>query len=317
MRTENEEKYQSLAVKVSTPGQPAIQPEVAARSVSVVNVGDSRHLYRAARRRYQVYNADLERMPLADSLRGRAAFLVCNGPSLNDLDLSLLRQPGIVTMGLNNGPAVIKPNYWVGVDDPGRFVEQIWKDPTITKFTPLCHLGKFPRVRGAGGALSPSVYPVEGMPNTFFFERNNNFNAASFLLEPTFNWGNWEGQRDEHGITGSRSVLLVALKLLYWLGAGVVYLVGADFKMQLGQANYAFPQDRTKAAVNGNNTMYAATDKRLALAREYFGHAGQRVINCTPNSGLSAFMYKPFDEAITKAAKEVNEKPIVTEGMYN
>jgi hypothetical protein len=62
--------------------------------------------------------------------------------------------------------------------------------------------------------------------------------------------------------------------------------------------------------------MYHKLDARLKLARVYFDQAGYKVYNCTPNSKLTAFDYKPFTEAAEHAAKEVNEKTVNTEGMY-
>lgn len=280
------------------------------------NASDFRQYARSLKRQFQVFTPTLERLPLADVLQGRAAFLVVNGPSLNAFDLTRLQRRGVVTMGLNNGPAVFKPNYWVAVDPPGRFVEQVWKDPTITKFAPLANIGERPRVRNEDGTLRLSSYSLAEQPATFFYERNNHYNAATFLTEPTFNWGSWEQYVDAHNMPGGRSVFLVALKLLYWLGANPVYILGADFRMAQGVANYAFDQDRTKAAVDSNNNMYAKTNERLKLARPYFDQAGYKVLNCTPDSGLTAFDFIDYDQATDQAAAECG-KPIVTEGMYD
>ena len=43
--------------------------------------------------------------------RGSSLFIICNGPSFAQLDHSLLRQPGIMTYGMNNGPKTFRPNF--------------------------------------------------------------------------------------------------------------------------------------------------------------------------------------------------------------
>src|SRR5260221_38393 len=70
--------------------------------------GRSRHEgYRKFRHGFQqpapmFFTQDHHPLWLGDSYRGRSAFLICGGPSFATLDHSLLCQPGIVTMGINN-----------------------------------------------------------------------------------------------------------------------------------------------------------------------------------------------------------------------
>ena len=53
-----------------------------------------------ARDGLRLYTADFDSVSLAGFYRGRSAFLVLSGPSLADMDLSLLGRRGIVTMGV-------------------------------------------------------------------------------------------------------------------------------------------------------------------------------------------------------------------------
>ena len=92
-----------------------------------------------ARTGLRLYTADFDSISMANFYRGRSAFLMLSGPSLNQLDLSLLNQRGIVTMGVNNAWTIHRPTLWTCVDDPGRFIDTGWKDPGITKFVPVCH----------------------------------------------------------------------------------------------------------------------------------------------------------------------------------
>lgn len=283
---------------------------------------DIRQWYEAKRKDIELVNCDGKSVPLYTMGRGRSVFLICAGPSLATMPLPLLNRRGIVTMGLNNSPAALAaagltmPNLWTCVDTPRHFIEQIWKDPAVMKFAPAGHINTRIKTRNAKGELIDSSFTTDACPNVLYFNRNNRFNPEQFLTQRDFNWGNSENVTDSIGVKGSRSIMLVAVKLLYYLGFKKVYLIGADFKMAEGQQNYAFPQDRTAASVKGNNATYNALNRRFEALRPYFDRAGFEVVNCTPESGLTAFSSGKFEDAIESASKEVMEKPIQTEGHY-
>lgn len=116
-------------------------------------------------------------------------------------------------------------------------------------------------------------------------------------------WGNHTSTKDSLGIKGKRSVMLVALRLLHYLGFRTVYLVGADFKMTPEQG-YAFDEHRSAEAVRHNNVLYAALNQRFDALRDHFKHHRFTVINCTPGSGLTAFDHVPFEQAVDRASAE-------------
>src|SRR5690606_3509769 len=197
-----------------------------------------------------------------------------------------------------------------------NFSDAIWYDPGITKFVPLCHMEKSFTVRDVNGDLVDSTHKVGDMPAVFGYRRNEAFVPEQFLTEDTFNWGNHGDRVDSLGNKGSRSVMLVAIRLLHYLGVRTIYLIGCDFRMQTGAQNYAFPQDRTNASVRGNNDSYRIMNSRFAALLPYFERVGLKVFNCTPNSGLTVFPKSTYDEAI-EAATAVIPKRIKTEGMYD
>src|SRR5688572_334545 len=98
---------------------------------------DMAQWYDVQRRSIEVFSSEGARVPLHGMGKGRSAFLLCSGPSLADVDLAKLNRRGIVTMAVNNAPAVLAaqgqtmPNYWVCVDTARHFIEQIWKDPAV------------------------------------------------------------------------------------------------------------------------------------------------------------------------------------------
>ncbi len=263
-----------------------------------------------------LFTRDGHNVFLGDMYRGHAAFLVCGGPSLTWHDLNLLNRRGIVTMAVNNAAAIVRPNLWCSVDDPGNFADAIWYDPGIVKFVPLCHLEKTFTVRDAGGQLVDSSQKVGDMPAVFGFRRNEAFVAEQFLTEDTFNWGNHGDRVDAHGNKGSRSVMYIAIRLLYYLGMRTVYLLGCDFRMNLDTQNYAFEQDRSRASVMNNNASYVIMNSRFEVLKPYFEKVGLRVFNCTPNSGLRVFPSLTYEQAVDEATAKIPTK-VQTAGMYD
>jgi len=110
--------------------------------------------------------------------------------------------------------------------------------------------------------------------------------------------------------------MLAGLRILFYLGVRTLYLLGCDFKMQHGTANYAFEQDRSRSSVNGNNKTFDALNTRFRELLPSFEREGFRVFNCTPNSGLTAFPSMRYEDAIDSALRKF-PRQIVTAGMYD
>jgi Glycosyl transferase family 2 len=253
---------------------------------------------------------------LHEMYAGQAAFLVCSGPSLADHDLGRLNERGILTMAVNNAASLVRPNLWVSVDDPRNFLEAIWRDPGILKFVPFANLKRHFHVRRADGQFASSRERVCDMPAVFSYCRNGNFRADQFLSERTFNWGNDQRRTDAYGNRGCRSVMLVSLRMLFYLGVRRVYLLGCDFRMEVSKRNYAFPQHQSTESIEGNNRTYRALDQRLNDLRPRFEKEQFHVFNCTANSGLTAFPFLPYDAAIADATKTFPTS-LDASGMYD
>lgn len=262
----------------------------------------------------RLYTADFDSISMANFYRGRAVFLMLSGPSLNALDLSLLDQRGIVTMGVNNAWTIHRPHLWTCVDDPGRFIDTGWKDPGILKLVPMCHRVRRLRVQNPDGSMRPSAFHVSQMPGVFFYRRSNHFDHERFLTGDTVCWGNDGDRADSLGIKGKRSVMLAALRLLHHLGFRTVYLIGCDFKMA-DDRRYAFDEDRALDVIRYNNTLYDALSRRFEALRPHFERHNFRVVNCSPGSELSAFESMDFRDAVSQASGACH-KPINTRGWY-
>ena len=255
-----------------------------------------------------------ESVSLSGFYRGRSAFLMLSGPSLKQIDLSLLDTRGIVTMAVNNAWSVRRPTLWTCVDDPGRFIDVGWKDPGILKFVPTCMWDKRLRVMNPDGTLRTSAFKVHQMPGVLFFRRSDHFDHERFLTGDTVSWGNDAKNPDSLGITGKRSVMLVALRLLHYLGFSTVYLLGCDFKMD-PERKYAFDEHRAANAIRHNNVLYDSLSRRFEALKPHFEKHRFRVVNCSPGSALEVFEKMAFEDAVKAAASECG-KPIRTDGWY-
>ena len=255
---------------------------------------------------------------LMDMYRGATAFLLANGPSQYESeDTDLLYKPGILRMGLNNGPRLIRPHMWCCVDPPDKFLTSIWYDPTIMKFV-------------GGGAEKKALWNsrleqpvtdrvVGDCPNVFYVGQNTNFVPEHWMGEATFNWGNNESLKFEHeGLVGSgvRSVMLMAMKTLILLGVRTIYLFGADFHMDTKKP-YGFDENKEPGAAQSNNGAYVMLNLFFKSLRSYFESIGCQVFNTNPKSGLRAFDFVPFEQAIEVATSEIGDTASEpTEGMY-
>lgn len=250
-------------------------------------------------------------IPLIGNYRGSSIFFICNGPSLSSgkYDLTLLKRPGIMTYGINNGVRTIRPNLWTCVDDPQRFIKSIWFDPQIMKIVPH----SFAEKRIFDNEKWADIKTVVGeCPNVIYFHRNEKFMAERWLYEDTINWGNHK----DHG--GGRSVMLAALKIMFLMGFRKVFLMGADFKMSENYT-YSFDEQRSAGAIHGNMSTYQKLSQQyFPELKPYFDAEGFHVYNCNPESELKVFDYVSYEDAINFASAPLgdvdNER---TWGMYS
>ncbi len=284
------------------------------------------------------FTADGEPLRLENHYRNSSCFVISGGPSIKDVDLDKLRQPGIVTMGINNSPKVFRPDLWVMGDDVKNFMISIYKDPKIMKF--------IPKAKSSHTLFDNTIWEstslrVGDCSNIVYYNRNEAFDPSVFLSEETVNWGN-HTDRCECGYMrktkalckkenleftkicpecgkeqwGSRFTFVSMLKILYSLGFMKVFLLGCDFRMKEG-ASYGWDQEKKGGAVRGNNKHYIRNNGRCESLRPYFEKENFFVFNCTMDSGLTAFESIPFDLALKMALKDFPDtKTERSSGMY-
>lgn len=233
---------------------------------------------------------------IIDLFNGQAVFLIGNGKSFANVDKTLLKQRGILTCTMNNGGADFKSDLWVGQDPPAKFVERIWVDPTIMKFTRFTNSNRRIWQNGKYGKY------VKECPNVWYHHLKSEPKPDIWTQEDRINWSIPFGQ--DHRC----SVFMAALHILYFLGFKRVYLIGTDFKMD-AEKPYFFNEKQPQGVVNYNNTLFAAINNYL----KKIIFSDFDIVNCTPDSGLDAFKYIPLEQAIEKEKIGMAQN---TYGMY-
>jgi hypothetical protein len=233
------------------------------------------------------------------NLYSGGVFLLCNGPSRNNYDLSLLGQ--VMTMTINNGGHSFRSDMWIGEDNPKKFMDSIWQDPKIMKFTSENH-----RALNYWDSKNRIEKPISKCPAVFFHEKEDT-TLNGWLDGNAVHWKT----PIECGDT-VKTTMLAAIHILYILGFRIIYLLGADFEMS-PEKKYCFEQDRSAQSIKHNNRIFKATREFFRLTRPIFLDHGLTVYNCGVESKLDTLPYRDY-------LKSVNENLIYmggkTLGMY-
>lgn len=275
---------------------------------------------------------DRERNPthaLRNVLKGKRTFLVCGGPSAKALPLNLLEQRGIWSIAVNNMAGFYRANAFICADPPLKFHDGIWLDPCVMKFVPIPKLtGRRVNLRHKGpDGFVPLM--VEGKkttttdcPNVWGFGRRSWLQVDdTFFTDKDAAWGNHDSGCRRTGLEKTVMTMLLATRVLYYLGSRRIYLVGVDFFMnpQAGlRDNYAFGQKRDGDACDSNNNQFRVVNDwmKMMVDNGTFKRFGLEIFNCNPRSGLRAFEYVPFELAVKDALTDFPASPFDLEGWY-
>lgn len=221
------------------------------------------------------------RLALEGLYQGTDAFLVGSSPALLDLDLRLLRLPGVFTVAMNNAAMVIEPQVFVCLDQSKHFNNNIFTNPRILK---LINYSRHDNV--VGGKL------LRDFPNTLFFDLlgEDEMKMSEFctLEGPLPFWGN---------------TFFTALALMYQLGFRRVYLIGCTFNNRL--KSYAYDHDLDDRDRVDNQDVYDDAVSKMAVLEPMLRDEGMEVITCHEHTALEGIChYIPFIDAINKCVKE-------------
>lgn len=260
-------------------------------------------------------------------LAGGSAFLICGGPSAKNLPLERLKNRGLFSLAINNvaGWDRIRPQAFICSDPPSKFHDGIWKDPSMMKLIPI------PKLKRKRGGLRRKVGPgqfedlsvtTEDCPNMWGFGRRSwLLPDHTFFTDKDAAWGNMKAGVERTGEKKTACTMLLGIRLLYYLGARTIYLIGVDFGMMYGvglQDNYSFGENRDENAVRSNNDQYLIAGDWLNRLEKggIFQQFGLSIFNCNPHSNLRAFPFVQFDNAVDTALADFPSEPLDLEGWY-
>lgn len=238
-----------------------------------------------------------------------SAFLVCGGPSVNLLPYHLLRERGIVSLGINNAAGHVPCSAWCFSDPQEKFHHGLYLDPKIITFAPIPKLSKRIRVK-TGNKIEWVDTKIQDCPNTFGFDRKTLMYPEQFLTTPYAQWGYGGKQPENERPFTCLATMLIGIRLLCYLGCKRIYLLGADF-WRSEDAQYAFAQKA--ALVNGR---YEKENAMLISIKPVLEQQGIEIYNCNRESKCTAFQYINFDDAYIDCQGGVPKEPFDLAGWY-
>ncbi len=256
-------------------------------------------------------------------LNGGSAFLVCGGPSLNKLDYRRLAERGIYSLGVNNVCAYVPVSAFVCSDPPMKFHDGIFLDPQMTKFIPSPKLSKRRgrlRKKNDRGLFEWIDAWTRECPQVFGFERRSWLMPdETWFTDGGAAWGNHDRGVKKTGELKTVGTMLLGLRILQYLGAKKVFLLGCDFYMNPladKKENYSFGEDRNLGAIESNNEQFKVLNDWLCRLRPVFEKFGFHTFNCNQDSHLRAFDYVLFEQAMEVCKIGFPKEPFSLGGWY-
>lgn len=228
--------------------------------------------------RWRQSNNILMMTDLADIFFGQTMFIIGGHPSIKNMPLDLLTQPGVLTMALNNVPFVFpKPTVWLTADKPSCYGGHIYHRPDIIKLA---------RLDSSLDVPSGSDKQLRTFPNMLFYELNAEKYTPENFLSPGVDFA-WQ-----------KSVFPISIQMAWRLGIRKLFLVGCAFWTSMA-ASYAWDVRLTEKQKTNNQLTYNADVSYFAGLKPYLDANGFEVISCTPDSRINDFCkFIPLAEAV-------------------
>lgn len=221
------------------------------------------------------------RVALESTMVGATAFLVGGSPRLLELDLRLMKLPGVWSMAINNAAVVFEPQVFISTDIASCFNYNIFSNPRVMKMM------NYSRHDNEVDGKRVCLYP-----NTFFFDCSDEkeiiMSEFCSISGPLPVW---------------RQTFFTALAALYQLGFRRVYLLGCTFDTSGGA--YAHGKDIKDNQLAANQVNYDDVVEKLKTLIPMIADEGMSVSTCHDGTSLDGVVpYTPFHDAITNVVTE-------------
>lgn len=224
--------------------------------------------------------------------KGGRCFILGNGPSLNDCDLSLLK--GEMTFGVNGIflHPYFTPTYYVTIS------AFFWRD----------HVERIRQVKCTRRFLAADMQQLASeVPTSWLnFQRPKQYSRYGIPLPVPLKFSH----RPDRIIYGGGTVLFVCMQLAYHMGFNTVILLGMDHDYgqtedvvshglysvdasdivgrHFSEHYYSSPNTRVYIDI-------LAIECACRLAKQAFERAGRRILNATPESKLNVYPKIDYD----------------------
>jgi hypothetical protein len=200
--------------------------------------------------------------------QSNVAILVGGGPSLNKIDVSNLTGPGKTVFGLNTTYPKVRPDIWVGMDDPKCYDRRIFHEP-------------FPKVmRGNYYERDCEGVPLLSLPNLYFAG-----------VSPCDHKGDifYRIHKDTKTLIWDKNVFTTAMNLILYMGFKKIYLAGVDFSLDEGHYHHSeafLPKDLQK----WNSSLYEHLYRYTEWLASTGSMCGIDILSLSPGSKINTFL---------------------------
>lgn len=250
--------------------------------------------------RYRKYRKYLKRnIELRDKHKGRRCFIVLNGPSLNNYDLTALSKEYVFCTNYffqSEKYDIVKPDYYC-ITDNGCFSSSITEESDV-------YIGKILQ----RAKYSKFLFNIRYLDN--FKPNNDIYLTYSKHMPNLFSIRNDLSKLSSNFI----SVSMYAINAAIFMGFSQIYILGYDFEPGIlkhfykdseteEQAKSKQAQEMIKDSVCGKYWQYAIAQYQNYYIQRYAEKKGVKIYNCNENSYVRSFPFIKYDDVIESITK--------------
>lgn len=221
--------------------------------------------------------AGMNKISFASRTTDRTAFLCASGPSLGLINPSYLNGPNRTVFALNNAYPTIRPDVWLGMDDPTCYSRELFGEPFIKILR-----GGYQNRPIESGAITRNfnTYYADCAPPK---DRGELFNLRKHDVK--FVW---------HGNT-----LMIAMHIIVWMGFNRIYLVGCDLDNSKQAYHSSVKADVSDDYLRETQRLYDQIHDWIQWFAAEGQHHGIKTYSCSPNSRINEYLdYRSYLDVI-------------------
>ena len=230
---------------------------------------------------YMKYNDivnELEVQNHRNRYQGKRVFLIGSGPSLADVDLSLLKNE--ITMGMNLSYKHYKANF------------HLVANSNVLK-------------RYGYDVLRNKELFLTGSASRYYLKNKDIFSIDNnIFIIPDYGeiqvWKNIKKDILKQGVRGGYNISLIALQILAYMGFKEIYLLGHDCNYtNKTMPFYTYDLNGKRKKKSGDpNRHWPIVFKNYDILKKELENQNIKIYNCTPNSNLKIFTNKKIENVI-------------------